>query len=60
MVGLDRGQPGNRYPGAQGRTREGRGHPGGREEGSPLASAEGREAALVSLPGEWGSDLKGG
>ena len=29
-------------------------------KGSPPASAEGREAASVSLPGEWGSDLKGG
>ena len=26
------GQPGKRYPGAQGRAREGRGHTGGREE----------------------------
>lgn len=32
MMGLDRGQPGKRYPGAQGRGRERRVHPGGREE----------------------------
>lgn len=60
MMGLDRGQPGKRYPGAQGRGRESVCTRAEREEGVSSCLSWGREAASVSLPAEWGSDLKGG
>lgn len=59
--GAGQGAAGEEVPGSpRARAREACAPGRAGRKGSPLASAEGREAASVSLPGKWGSDLKGG